>query len=1143
MKKTLRIFLLTLLMAVCLCAFASAAEGTCGDGVSWAIDSSGRLTVSGSGEITSSPWWEHRDQVTSIVVEEGITALCSDAFAGLASAAEVKLPSRLNTIPYGAFSSCRALKEIMVPDGVTEIDTDAFYGCTALRTVYFPASLTSVRIKAFEKCNNLTTIHYGGTAEQWSGVSVGLLNGSLPNATVIPGWEGTSSGTAVPDTLSGECGVNGGNVRWTLDTAAGVLTLSGTGEMEQFGYYGAPWYNYREMVKTAVVGEGVAYLGACSFQDCQELTGVTLPGSLTTIGNYAFENCTALTEIDLPEGLATILDEAFSGSGLRSVTVPESVTWLEGAFENCAELVSAKLPSGMKELYSNTFKNCVSLVQAPLPQRMTDIDSGAFFGCVSLKALTIPETVERIGENAFAESGLTAVTIPAGAKSVEWRAFQNCPSLARVDFAASCAVTLGAEAFDGCDALREVVLPAGVKLGNKCFAGSGLEKVTFLGDTVEMVDVNYVGDCAYIFQNCTALKEITLPAKQTRLVHGMFAGCSALERIVLPEGITVLPNSLFWNCTSLKEVSMGSGVTAIEHNAFENCASLERFDLPEDLQVLGQSVFLGCTALREMKIPTAISVLPYETFSDCTALERVELPAALQGIDGAAFENCVSLAAIDLPGGVDTLAYGAFRGCSALTEVMLPDSVTTLSGNLFRNCAALTAVRIPAGVTRIEAYTFTGAPVKTVYYGGTEEQWNAVSGREEIPSDAVVRYQHAYDSPVLPDSSGSCGAGVTWSVEGDTLTISGSGAMTDYAAETAVPWQVWRNEIRRVVVEEGVTAIGDNTFTTCRGALETVDLAGSVKHIGARAFSGCEHLTEVELPETLETLGAYAFSNCGIKTLYLPDSFREFTGENTFSGCNELETVRLSENLAVIQNGAFQMCEKLKSIHVPASVEAIGHAAFRDCSSLTEAYLPDSITLIGYEAFGGRIGLEKVYYGGSQADWSNVELYWLSPWEGHGNTGFDYAEFVFDWDGWETAAKYTVTGKIPTGEVWVTVEEADGSTSTSFENGEFSISAGAAPFTVVIGKEGCLSYTVKDVTESAVLGEIELLAGDVNADEKINMQDLRVFLQNFNKTGEAIGESLTDVTEDSKVNMQDLRVFLKNFNKTAEKDCTVIYGA
>ena len=104
----------------------------------------------------------------------------------------------------------------------------------------------------------------------------------------------------------------------------------------------------------------------------------------------------------------------------------------------------------------------------------------------------------------------------------------------------------------------------------------------------------------------------------------------------------------------------------------------------------------------------------------------------------------------------------------------------------------------------------------------------------------------------------------------------------------------------------------------------------------------------------------------------------------------------------------------------------------------------------------------------------------------------------------------------------------------------------AGTYDVTVKKAGCLTHTVKDVKveeQDIDLGEVKLLSGDVNADEKINMQDLRIFLQNFNKQGENIGESLTDVNEDSKVNMQDLRVFLKNFNKTSEKDATFVYGA
>ena len=116
--------------------------------------------------------------------------------------------------------------------------------------------------------------------------------------------------------------------------------------------------------------------------------------------------------------------------------------------------------------------------------------------------------------------------------------------------------------------------------------------------------------------------------------------------------------------------------------------------------------------------------------------------------------------------------------------------------------------------------------------------------------------------------------------------------------------------------------------------------------------------------------------------------------------------------------------------------------------------------------------------------------------------------------------------------------------STESENGAFTLESQQGSCDVSISKAGCLTHTVTGVPvgeREVDLGEITLLSGDMNADERINMQDLRVFLQNFNKTGEKIGEPLTDVNADSKVNMQDLRVFLQNFNKTAAKDCTASF--
>ena len=130
-------------------------------------------------------------------------------------------------------------------------------------------------------------------------------------------------------------------------------------------------------------------------------------------------------------------------------------------------------------------------------------------------------------------------------------------------------------------------------------------------------------------------------------------------------------------------------------------------------------------------------------------------------------------------------------------------------------------------------------------------------------------------------------------------------------------------------------------------------------------------------------------------------------------------------------------------------------------------------------------------------------------------------------------AKVTLTGT-------ASYETAVSGSEYTFDNAE------QGQYDLQIKQAGCLTYTVKNISigeEDVTLPEVTLVQGDVTGDEKINMQDLRVFLQNFNKVEEKIDEPLTDVNSDRKVNMQDLRVFLQNFNKTAEKDCTISCGA
>ena len=139
---------------------------------------------------------------------------------------------------------------------------------------------------------------------------------------------------------SGECGADGGNVTWTLDSD-GVLTISGTGEMKDYPTYDSvPWYSQRDNIKDVQILDGVTSIGEYSFYDCSSLTSVNIPDGVTHIGDWTFCNCSSLTSVNIPDSVTTIQMYAFSGcSSLTSVNIPNSVTTIGAwAFYSCSSL-------------------------------------------------------------------------------------------------------------------------------------------------------------------------------------------------------------------------------------------------------------------------------------------------------------------------------------------------------------------------------------------------------------------------------------------------------------------------------------------------------------------------------------------------------------------------------------------------------------------------------------------------------------------------------------------------------------------------------------------------------------------------------------------------------------------------------------
>ena len=235
-----------------------------------------------------------------------------------------------------------------------------------------------------------------------------------------------------------------------------------------------------------------------------------------------------------------------------------------------------------------------------------------------------------------------------------------------------------------------------------------------------------------------------------------------------------------------------------------------------------------------------------------------------------------------------------------------------------------------------------------------------------------------YTAP--PATSGYCGdpdvnngEDVTWEVSGNTITISGTGAMADYDDYTNVaPWldtdsHSYAEEITAIVIESGVTTVGSYAFKGCY-YVTSISIPTSVTTIGSYAFKGCYYVTSISIPAGVTTIGSYAFNNCyNAESISIPASVTSI-GEKAFYYCGQSThptvTIADDSNLETIGNSAFENCP-MASFAIPDGVKTIGASAFRSCSGLTSMNIPASVTSIGENAFQYSYSLKTVTLNGN----------------------------------------------------------------------------------------------------------------------------------------------------------------------------------
>ena len=309
---------------------------------------------------------------------------------------------------------------VTVPDFITVIGNNAFFNCSNIQSINIHKNVKSIGNNAFQNCAALSNMNFE-TGSKLNSIG----DAAFFNCTALTRID-------IPENV----------------TKIGTFAFLDSG------------------LKSINISKSVTDIGEGTFNGCTALSDVTFEAGskLSSIGEGTFYGCTALTRIDIPENLKKIGVGAFSGSGLKSITIPKNVASIEkNSFSNCKSLLNVYFEDGsvLDTIGEEAFKSCVKLTAIEIPDSVDTIDIYAFDSCESLEAVKLPENAY-LGKGAFSGcSSIKSIAIPSGILSIEDYLFRNCTSLRSIELHPDIAY-VGEYSFDGCTALESIFIPSDV---------------------------------------------------------------------------------------------------------------------------------------------------------------------------------------------------------------------------------------------------------------------------------------------------------------------------------------------------------------------------------------------------------------------------------------------------------------------------------------------------------------------------------------------------------------------------------------------------------------------------------------------------------------------------------------------------------
>lgn len=717
---------------------------------------------------------------------------------------------------------------------------------------------------------------------------------------------------------------------------------------------------------------GLPFIGDYAFNDCGNLTSVTIPSVVTYIGRNAFAGCKLLASIIIPDDVTEIDYDAFmSCQSLTSVVIPYGVTILNQTFPACFNLSSVVIPNSVTTITNHSFYYC-ALTSVTIPNSVTSIGGNAFGYCNNLTTVKVENaTPVGIAESVFTNRTNATLFVPVGSKEAYanasyWREFKNIIEDKNIDFEDDAVKALCVANWDK-NGDGEISVSEAMAVENLGGVFAGNTTITSFEELNYFTGLSAIGTMTNM-----SLRDVPFWAhtngwgldapKNTQVSPAWVIGASSglpygdvsvrafadlsdydkltisfsegMPRILLNRDVDEGQWDEDESQSHLIDNTKG-GWSAKYFTTNDNTITVDLKQLVEDKGFAHLHAIKGANG--ENVIVESLKVVGKSNttsgFYGCTALESVSIPVNVKSLGDNAFGGCNSLKSMTIPANVKSLGDNVFDGCNSLTSVTVRwTNPVAITEQCFTNRANAT-LNVPAGC--VTAYAEADYWKE---FGNIEEDNNILFVDDKVRELCVA----------------------AWDTDGDGgLSMEEAAAVTDFGTVFKNSKITSFNELQYFT---GLTALDWNTFYNCTN-LTSVIIPKNVASISENAFIGCNSLAYLMVESSNASYDSRENCNAIIRT-----------ADNVLiTGCM---TTIVPNGVTEIGYDAFYLCSGLYSITIPSSVTSIGVDAFYGCSGLTTVIVenPTPVT-IGSYTFSNRKNATLIVPKGCIGAYANAD-YW-----------------------------------------------------------------------------------------------------------------------------------------------------------------------